>query len=145
MNNEEKIMKCQEMFDNISMTLCETYEEMGSCNKDISAYLVPIGTTDEVTYHSKPELSFRISDHWNWYSNTKKCPDAKYIQCYCDELPYAKRRLAYGKASTPIFAICVCLFKNNKYHVVYGEYYDRKTKTWHWRENNIENILAELY
>ena len=144
MTIEEKNDKCKIFFDELCNMLGEGYELLGSCNKDISAYLCPVGTTEKVTYKSKPELSFRISDHWNWYSNTKKCSDPKYIQCFSKDLPWVRKRLAEGKASKPIMASCVCLFRDGIYHVVYGECFNRKTKTWSWIENSPEKVIFEL-
>ena len=98
MTINEKNTKCKIFFELLTNALKDRYEVLGSCNNDISAYLCPVGTSSEVTYYSKPERSFRISDHWNWYANTNKCPDSKYIQCYCRELPWARKRPAEGKA-----------------------------------------------
>lgn len=144
MTIKEKNDKCAVFFNTLSNMLGDRYETLASCNQDISAYLCPAGTTSEVTYHGKPEGSFRISDHWNWYANTNKCSDPKYIQCYCTNLPWAHRRPAENKAGKPITASCVCIFRNGKYHVVFGECYDRKTKTWSWVNNSPEQILSEL-
>ena len=107
MTIKEKNTKCEEFFNAIVNMLDGKYERIGSCNRDMSAYLCPIGTTEEVTYHSKPEESFRVSDHWNWYSNTVKCQDVKYIQCYSADLPWARRRPEPNKASRPIMASSV--------------------------------------
>lgn len=144
MSRQEKLEMCKAFFDILSERLEGRYEILGSCNKDNSAYLCPIGTTGEVTYYSKPELSFRISDHWNWYANINKCSDPKYVQCYCSELPYPKKRDGENRAGKPIWASCVSIFINGKYRVVYGEYFDRKEKTWKWLDNNVENILSGL-
>lgn len=142
MTIKEKNNKCVEFFNTLSDMLGNRYERLASCNKDISAYLCPAGTSSEVTYHSKPEGSFRVSDHWNWYANTKKCPDSKYVQCYCAELPWAHRRPEPDKAGKPIMASCVCIYRFGRYHVVYGEYFDRKTKTWHWKERSPEQVIS---
>lgn len=140
MTMKEKRDKCVVFFDALCDILSDQYEKLASCNKDISAYLCPNGTTDEVTYHSKPELSFRVSDHWNWYSNINKCSDPRYIQCYCAKLPWARRRPEEGKAGKPIMASCVCIFKDGEYHVVFGELFDRKTKSWSWVDNSPEQV-----
>ena len=144
MTIKEKNEKCKEFFDSLVDMLGDKYEVLNSCNKDMSAYLCPNGTSSEVTYYSKPEESFRISDHWNWYANTNKCSDSRYIQCYCVDLPWARRRSEPNKAGKPIMASSVCVFRNNKYHVIYGEYFDRKTKTWSWIDSSPEKALSEL-
>lgn len=141
MTKEEKIISCQKYFKELSEVLKESYTVMNSCNKDTSAYLVPNGKESEVTYSSKPELSFRISDHWNWYSNLIKCPDPNYIQCYNKDLPFARKRLEEGKASKPIYGVCVALFRNGQYEVIHGEKFDRKTKEWQWIDGIINNTL----
>lgn len=125
---------CLNFWENLIAELGEAYSPMASCNKDISAYLVPNGTEGEVTYQSKPENSFRISDYWNWYANTKKCPDPNYVQCCNKSLPYPHSRPAEGLPSKPIKAICVACFHNGHYQTIYGEYYDQKTRKWGWRE-----------
>lgn len=144
MTMNEKMSKCKVFFETLVNMLSDRYEIHESCNQDVSAYLCPVGTTSEVTYHSKPEGSFRISDHWNWYANINKCPDPKYIQCYCVDLPWAHKRPEEGKAGKSIKASCVCIFQDGKYHVVYGECYNRKTRTWSWIDNIPEKILTEL-
>ena len=145
MTMNEKMNKCKVFFDTLVNMIGDRYEILASCNQDVSAYLCPVGTSSEVTYHSKPEGSFRISDHWNWYANIKKCPDPKYIQCYCVDLPWAHKRPEEGIAGKPIKASCVCVFKDGRYHVIYGECYNRKTRTWSWIDISPERILTELY
>ena len=86
-NKEVKIQKCEEYFMILSELLSETHEVVGSCNKDISKYLIPKGTASELTYYSKPKNSVRISDHWNWYANLNKCniPWRNKIKGKCEE------------------------------------------------------------
>lgn len=137
MDRNEKYEKCKDYFDRLANKLSETHIVVGSCNQDKSAYLVPKGTEAEITYHSKPINSYRISDHWNWKTNVRKNPDDKYIQCYTQDMPWTKKREAPGKASKPIWGIAVCYFDemDHMYHVIYGEKFDRKTRTWSWVEN----------
>jgi len=145
MNFKEKLNKCNRFFDNMVVLLWSSHNEMGSCNKDASRYLVPSGTENEVTYNSKPRNSLRVSDHWNWYASTKKCSNEHYIQCLSVNAPYARKREAEGKASKPITAIQVCLLgDDDKYHVVYGEKYDKKTKTWTWIESSPQILATEM-
>lgn len=139
----EKFQRCRDVFDKVAAILQENYNVIASCNKDLSAYLVPIGTESEISYHSKPEFSFRVSDHWNWYSNLKKCSDEKYIQCESVDMPRAKPRKGYGMASQPVIGAQVCYFgKDGKYHCVYGEFYNRKKHCWSWMEKAPEEIAA---
>lgn len=126
--------ECKQFFEILAEELAGTHTVKGSCNKDVSAYLIPDGTDDQVTYHSKPANSFRLSDHWNWKSNLAKNPNEKYIQCYTRDLPWCRLRNAPGKASNPIKAACVCYFDGNIYHVVFGERFNRTTKSWDWVE-----------
>lgn len=144
MTFEEKKASCKEFISNIANVLKGQYEVMPSCNKDESLYIVPFGTSDQVTYHSKPIGSLRYSDHWNWYANLNKCEDPRYIQCYSVDAPWARKRTDH-KATRPIFAIQVCVFgKDRKYHHIFGDKFDRKTKTWSWFEPSIEEALALL-
>lgn len=135
MDRVEMANKCIVFFEILAEELQKTHTVKGSCNRDISAYLIPDGTDDLVTYHSKPVNSFRISDHWNWKSNLAKNPNEKYIQCYTRDMPWCKLRQAPGKASPPVFGCAVAYFGYDElYHVVYGERFNRKTKTWEWVE-----------
>lgn len=145
MNFNEKKEACVMFFNELACLLKESYEVVESCNKDFSRYLVPYGTSSEVTYYGKPAKSFRISDHWNWFANLNKCNKPKYIQCLSVDAPWVKKRFAPGKASKPVMAIQVSLFdKDGKYHVVYGEKYNKKTRTWEWIDNSPATVLAEL-
>lgn len=142
MTRNEKIQKCQKFFAELAELLKDSYEQMSSCNDDISSYLVPFGTKVEVTYHSKPERSFRISDHWNWYANTKKCSDPFYVQCYSVDMPWARQRQNIGKPSLPRNGVQVAVIINGKYHCVYGEKFDRRTKKWYWIDSSPAEIAA---
>lgn len=141
----EKMNCCLNFFNELSEAMRETHEVVGSCNRDLSAYLVPEGMASEITYYSKPAFSFRVSDHWNWYANVKKCANERYVQCLCAELPYAHLRKYEGGPSQPIRAASVCAIGNDgKYHVIYGEFWDKKTKTWRWIERSVQEYLNEI-
>ena len=144
MTINEKNDKCKVFFDALVNMLGDRYERISSCNQDASEYLCPVGTSEEISYYGKPEESFRISNHWNWYANTNKCSDPRRIQCFCVDLPWAHHRMKAGKAGKPIMANCVCVYRNGKYHVIYGECFDKKTKTWSWIDNSPEMALSEL-
>lgn len=137
MTFSEMSEKCKTFFEELTHILAETHEIIGSCNQDTSCYLIPKGTSDEITYHSKPQNSYRISDHWNWYANIKKCPNERYIQCLSLDLPYAKPRKYSGGPSNPIKANAVCAIDSKGiYRVIYGEKYDKKSKQWIWVETD---------
>lgn len=144
MNKKEKQYRCVKFFEELCGLLEGRYERLSGCNWGISECLCPIGTTEEVTYYGKPEMSFRVSNHWNWYANTNRCSDPGHAQCYSTDFPWVRRRPAEGKPSRPIMAEAVCLYKNGKYHVVYGEYFDRKTKHWSWIESTPLEVLELL-
>lgn len=144
MDKKIKIEKCVEFYNELSKRLTSTHEVVGSCNQDISSYLIPIGSIDELTYERKPQNSFRFSDHWNWYSNVNKCPDEHYIQCYSPDIPYARPRLSPGKASKPRFGISIAYFDGCRYRVIFGEKFDRKTKTWYFVTPTIEEVCESL-
>lgn len=134
---EEKRAMCTEFFNDLCNELKDTHTLVKSCNKDYSAYLVPKGTEDQISYSSKPVGSYRISDHWNWYANIKKCPDENYVQCLNVDMPRAKSRPEEGKPSKPIFGICVAFFgADHKYHHVFGEKFDRRIKRWVFCESD---------
>ena len=133
-------------FITILQELLPEYEMVGSCNHDVSLYLIPNGTQDQITYHSKPAKSFRMSDHWNWYANINKCENENYIQCLSVDVPYPRKRLAPGKPSKSIVAYQVAFCgENGVYHAVYGETYNRKTKTWGWIEATPEEVVKQLF
>lgn len=132
---------CTEFFTELADILKDKYEVVESCNADFSKYLVPKGTADQITYHSKPDKSFRISDHWNWYANIKKCSNPKYVQCLSVDLPWPKRRKEEGKASNLIWGIQVSVIGDDgKYHVVFGEKFDRKTQRYSWVSASAEDV-----
>ena len=133
MKKEEMKELCKQFFEKLSDLLKETHVVVKSCNQDDSAYLVPKGTEDQITYHSKPDYSFRISDHWNWYSNIKKNPDPYYVQCENVDLMPARMREAIDKASIPIWAWAVAYFGPDcKYHTMIGEYFNEQKQKWDW-------------
>ena len=126
-------IKCRKFFDELALLLSDEYQVVASCNRDLSAYLIPKGTQKEITYYSKPACSLRVSDHWNWYSNIKKCSQEDYIQCHSVDLPDPLERNAPGKASDPIKVPQVCLiYPDGKYHCVFGKFYDNNSKKWKW-------------
>ena len=138
----EMLEKCQKFFSELVDISKDHYFLVDSCNNDVSQYLVLYGTQDEeLSYYNKPSWNFRISDHWNWYANVKKCHSYSYIQCLSVDMPRAKKRLEAGKASKPILGYQVCIFGDDeKYHCVYGECYDRKEKKWYWIESDPKDI-----
>ena len=139
---KSKKKACDKFIEELAELLKDTYVMVGSCNQDFSRYLVPIGTEQEITYHSKPEKSFRVSDHWNWFSNLKKCSDPNYVQCRSLDMPWVRKRTDPNKASEPRFGIQVCIqLADGCYHHVFGDKFDRKTKTWEWVENTPELII----
>lgn len=145
MTIDEKREKCCEFFKKLTDALSDTHVILKSCNsnpQDISKYLIPIGTENQVSYFGKPVGSFRISDHWNWYANVNKNPNEKYVQCLSVDMPWAKKRKAPGKPSYPVTGIQVALVDTDKkYHAVYGEKYDKKTKKWDWLETDVNTVV----
>lgn len=136
MTREEKMNACLMYFEELSEKLKDTHEVIRSCNGDASAYLIPKGSIEELSYYSKPADSYRVSDHWNWFASTKKCENAKYIQCLSVDLPWARRREVDGKATRPVIGYQVAYFgSDKKYHHVFGEKFNRRTKEWSWEES----------
>ena len=144
MTRKQKMRECKEFFAILRDILHEKYEVVPSCNCDESRYLIPKGTISEITYHSKPALSFRLSDHWNWYAALYKCKDEHYIQCYTRDMPWTRKREKEGMASKPRLGTTVCVMGGDgQYHVVFGERFNRKTKAWEWIESDPADI-AEM-
>ena len=146
MQRKIRIDLCNDFIETLAQLLGDKYEMIGSCNKDLSRYLVPAGTADQISYYGKPTLSFRISDHWNWFSNLKKCSVRNYIQCYSKDMPVPKPRpIGQDTATKPITGIQVCVQgADGMYHHVFGEKFDRKTHTWSWVENKPKDVIAAL-
>ena len=143
MTKAEKWKECSNFFKRLTTLLKDDYDVMGSFNVDQTLYLVPKGTEDQVTYHSKPAYSFRLSDHWNWYANIKKCSNERYIQCWAYDLPRPRKRKGPGLASEPIEAICVAMTRpNGSYKVIFGDHYTKRN--WIWIENNAYDIYEKI-
>ena len=137
---EEKMQKCNEFFDSLSKILEKKYVVIGSCNKDASAYLVKKGTENQISYYGKPGDSFRVSDHWNWYSNIKRCANRNEVQCYNVDIPNPRSRdTTKPDAATMPRRACQVAYYNSsdrRYHIIYGERWNRETKQWEWVEND---------
>ena len=144
MNKEEKISKCTAFFEELALKLAGSYEVVGSCNNDISSYLIPEGTISDLSYYGKPAASFRFSDHWNWFSSIRKCSDPTYVQCRSVDMPWCRKREEEGKPTKPIYGIQVAFYgSDGLYHHVFGEKFDRKTKTWDWVEQSVDDVMAQ--
>lgn len=134
---------CEKFLREVQRILDGRYEIVGSCNRDISKYLIPIGTEKQITYYGKPELSFRISDHWNWYSNTKKCRDASYVQCESADMPLARERTD-ERATNPRKGLQVAIQgTDGKYHHVFGYKWNSETEEFCWIKNDPMDICRK--
>ena len=143
---EKRMGQCEKFFDELAEMLQKYYTVMPSSNKDNSRYLVPNGTENKVTYYGKPLMSFRVSNHWNWYTNRKNCNKEDYVQCNSLDMPEALEREAPGKATKPIYGFQVCIMLDDgKYHLVYGNKFNRTTNTWKWVENRPEEIIRRYH
>lgn len=141
----EKAKECTRFFDALADILKGSYEIVASCNKDFSRYLVPKGTRDQITYMGKPEKSFRISDHWSWYSSIKKCPDPDYIQCESVDMPKVRAREKEGNASNAWRGFQVAIQgTDGRYHHVFGDKWDPKTKSFDWKTSEPMDICRML-
>lgn len=142
MTQAQKLKACMRFFEELAEELEKEYEVLGSCNHDSSVYLVPKGKSDQVTYYGKPMWSFRVSDHWNWFTSLNKNSDEHYVQCFSIDMPYPRRRALLGQATEPRKGCQVAFFgRDRKYHCVFGERYDRKTKSWEWVNGSIEDAI----
>ena len=141
---EDKMSECRKFLEALHDILKDDFVLMPSCNQDLSAYLVPNGTEEDVSYYGKPINSFRISDHWNWYSNLRRCTDPNMIQCPNIDIPWCRRRKAPGMPTQGLIGVQVAYYgADNRYHCVFGEKFDRKTKQWMW-VNSTPEKAAEL-
>lgn len=141
----DKMNDCLDFFYELADLLEDRYELVESCNADISSYLVPAGTSGDISYYGKPMASFRVSDHWNWYSNLNKCSNPRHVQCLSVDVPPARKRLEAGMASKPRIAIQVSMIgEDGKYHAIYGEKYDWYSREWRWIESTPEQVAESL-
>lgn len=139
----ERFDLCNQFFGNLANMLKDSYEIIGSCNGDGSRYLVPIGTAYQITYYGKPVKSFRVSDHWNWYANTKKCQEYNYIQCESVDVPFPRKRTD-EHATYPRYCPQVAIqLEDGKYHCVYGSKFIPKRKGWSWVEANPAKVIEK--
>lgn len=153
MTDQEKKELCNKFFDELVTALNEEWKEQNlgsewtivkSCNQDFSRYLVRKGNENYITYYGKPEFSFRISDHWNWFSNTKKCEDPFYVQCNSSDMPYARFR-PDSRATKPRYGVQVCMTIDGEvYRCVFGECFDRQSKTWSWKDNTPKSVASAI-
>lgn len=129
----------------LAKELSETYEEVASCNNDISRYLVPKGTADQISYYGKPAYSLRISDHWSWYANVKKCNDENYVQCE-NTLFTPNSREKEGGASKPIRSLQICIAdRDGVYHHVIGFTTDMdKDPILRYEDMDVKHILEYI-
>lgn len=141
---EKDLEACEKFLMDLQKILGGKYELVGSCNKDISRYLIPIGTEKQISYYGKPEKSFRISDHWNWYSSTKKCRDISYVQCESVDMPAARERKDWH-ATKPRKGLQVAVQgTDGKYHHVFGYKWSEAERNFKWIENRPMDICKEL-
>jgi hypothetical protein len=139
MTLKEKEIKCKGYFRYLRDKLADTHVLIR--NKDNDMYLIPRGTLDQLTNHSKPVDCYRFSDYWNWYATEDKCPDLNYVQCWNVDLPRPKTRSndtgIRGKASKPVLGICVARYgSDGVFHTVYGEVFNYQKRMWWFREES---------
>lgn len=139
---DDKMQECRKFMDALADILGEGFTLVASCNQDLSAYLVPRGTENEITYYGKPVGSFRISDHWNWLSSKKRCSNLNLVQCRSLDMPWCRKRDANNPtgATRPLVGVQVAYYgEDGCYHCVFGEKFDRKSKIWSWMDNSPES------
>lgn len=163
-NFAEQAESCIKFFKELYELLNEDYEVIGcgrnpwdyfvQCtDKGIfrlnDHYLIPNGTKNQITYYGKPYWSFRISDHWNWYEDTRKCKNKNYIQCFNVDLPRVRKRFVGDEfRSCGCSAIQVAIFGNHDdeaYHCVYGAYRNKENHEWMWMEKTPQEVIEEWY
>ena len=140
-----KAKKCWEFFSELSHVLIEEhdYKLIRPKGGYKAAYLIPKGTEKQLSYYGKPVLSFRCSDDWNWYTSKKRCPDPEQIQCHSVDIPGPLRR-EDNDGTKPIKGWNVAFYgSDNKYHCVYGTYFDRTDLRWGWKETSVQEVIDQ--
>ena len=146
MEFKEKQEKCNQYFNGLYELLKDTHDRRTNKTRDRrpDKYIFPKGTGDEITNVGKPKDSFRYSNKWNFYKNGKgeMLPE---VQCYSEDFPHAHTdSLGHGPQGS-VLAYSVCFYgEDGRYHVVYGERYNRKTKKWDWVESDPEDAILEF-
>lgn len=136
---------CEIYFNNLTKILKDSHSILPSKNKDISRYLVLNGTEDQVTYYGKPFLSFRLSNHWNWYASYRNCIDPHHIQCFSKDLHLPFKRPMHNHASKPIFACSVGYYGLDKlYHIICGEIFNPITRRMEFIQKDIHEVICDL-
>lgn len=145
MNYEYK-NKCEEFFNKLADILKEHgYVIVASPNNKHTRQLVVKGEEKLLTYYGKPFFSIRFSNAWNWYTNPDKCHDTRIIQCLNHDIPWSRKRTEDGKGSKPWFAWQVAYFgTDRRYHCVYGDKFDRETKTWNFVEADPVEVANDI-
>lgn len=135
-NQDQKYGDCHDYLLHLRDLLNDKYELVLA---GLDVYLVPKGTANQITYYGKPEGSFRLSDHWNWYYNDEKCPDPDVVQCLNVDVPPAFIRYPEDglKTTKPRFAIQVAKYEHGKYHCLHGEFFDKKSQMWCWAATDV--------
>jgi len=140
-----KATKCWNFFNELSRALMAErgYELMKPRGGYRAAYLFPKGTIKQISYYGKPELSFRCSDDWNWYTNKKRCPDPEQIQCHSVDIPGPLWRKD-DDGTKPVKGWNVAIYGlDHKYHCVYGTYFDRVDRRWGWKETSVQEVISQ--
>ena len=138
----EQLKKCNAFFLKVADELKETHQIVGSALKVWgSACLIPKGSESQLSYYSKPVNSLRVACNWNWKASIKRCKEERFIQCNTPDLPWCRKRESEGMASKPIWGNMVGYFDDDhRYHCVYGEKFNRETKTWEWVESDPKEV-----
>lgn len=136
---------CNEYFDELAEALKSSHEIVESVHGGGSRYLVLKGTGSEITYYGKPLCSFRVSDHWNWHANLRKCINPHHIQCFCKDIHYPFRRPSKDQASRAVLSCSLGYYGiDRQYHVVCGEVWDSETKDNKFIRKDIQEVIRDL-
>lgn len=137
--------ECNEYFYKLAERLNASHRVVTGKSGDISKYLVVTGTENQLTYYGKPFLSFRLSNHWNWKANLRKCVDPNHVQCYTKDLHHPFRRPDSVHASKPVYACCVGYYGPDRlYHIICGEVFDPSTKATRFIKKDIDEVIRDL-
>jgi len=140
---ELMLAKCEAFYKELAEALSDFYVDCPSPYNRYSACLCKKGDESKITFHGKPELSFRYANNWSWYTNYSNCNDPWEIQCYSPCLPMTRCRKSPGRGSDPIYAASVMIHLNGQYYPVYGETYNRETDKWSWIESSVYSVISK--
>ena len=111
----ETIMKFDLFEKIIEYSKENTYTDFHEAHGFYTGYIIPNGM--KLSYGPHPEGTIRISNHWSWYANIKKCSNREFIQCYLYNTQ-PNQRENNNCSSKPIKKVEIAVCHNGIYYPI---------------------------